>query len=429
MWQVSRQACVISGHVGQAASLPSGPGGELSCASWASWQLVPRGARWLVLLAGLLVGAPPGVQAAQRIVLRNLQVISDKKVITFSEDGVQVEGGRVITWDEIERAKVAPEQQEAFDRMLAELGDHLYRIRRRLEDGDYKSLAPAPGSAKPAADKSLLSECEAVYPRYVGRHGKTAYMVFQGLMWARLEAGRREEAVEPYLDCYEHLRAVGPAKAALPGKRRLALDLKTGMTPDLVPVWFDPKAAAAAMPKVFEAVKRLKKPLPEAARIYYGTLALSAGQQETAIKVLGGIQDDRPAIVQLRDIALAQQEVLAGRPGEAVRRLESSLAKMDPANRSLATYWLGMAKVTGVQPATQREGVLQLLYLPALYGKTSPDLAAAGLYRSSKALAELKDAAGASSLRRELLARYGQTFHAARLKAELSPHKDNEVKP
>jgi len=392
----------------------------------ASWQLALRGAGWLVLL---LVVAPSVVRADQRIVLRNLQVISDKKVVTFSEDGVQVEGGRVITWDEIERAKVAPEQQAAFDRMLAELGGHLYRIRRRLEDGDYKSLAPGPGGARPA-DKSLLSECEAVYPRYVGRRSKTAYMVLQGLMWARLEAGRREEAVEPYLDCYEYLRAVGPARAVLPGKRRPVLDLKTGMTPEIVPVWFDPKAAKAALPKVFEAVGRMKKPLPEAARVYYGTLALSAGEDQKAMQALGGIKGDQPAVAQLRDIALAQREVLAGHPGEAVARLRGSLAKMEPANRALATYWLGMAKLAGKEPATRREGVLELLYLPALYGKTSPDLAAAGLYRSSKVLAELNDAAGASSVRRELLARYGQTYHAARLKAELSPHQDkNEVKP
>ena len=421
MWQVS--------SIAQRIALARWPWGTFPTCR-ARWNRAPRGAGWLVLLAGLAVCAASTVQAAQRIVLRDLQVISDKKVITFSEDGVQVEGGRVITWDEIERAKVAPEQQEAFDRMLADLGDHLYRIRRRLEDGDYKSLPPSGDGGKPDGDyKSLLSESEAVYPRYIGRRSKTAYMVFQGLMWARLEAGRREEAVEPFLDCYEYLRAVGSARADLPGKRRLAFELDTGMTPEIVPVWFDPKAAEAAMPKVYEAVKRLKKPLPEAARIYYGTLALTAGKEETAMKVLGGIQGDRPVIAQLRDIALAQREVLAGKPGEAVQRLEGSLASMDPSNRPLATYWLGMAKVASDQPATRREGVLQLLYLPALYGKTSPDLAGAGLYQSIKTLAELKDPAGSSSLRRELLARYGQTLHAARLKAELSPHKDNEVKP
>jgi hypothetical protein len=253
--------------------------------------------------------------------------------------------------------------------------------------------------------------------------------VFQGLMWARLEAGHREQAVEPYLDCYEYVRSVGSAQVSLPGKRRLKLDDQTGMTVEIAPVWFDDRAAGAAMPRVLEAIKRMQKPLPDAARIYYGTLALTAGQQETAMKVLGGIEGRQPAMAQLREIAMAQAEVLAGRAADAVRRLEAMQAGIDAANRPLATYWLGMAKVAAGAEQSRREGVLKLLYLPALYGKTYPDLAAAGLYQSINALAELKDTAGAASVRRELLGRYGQTPQAAKVRAELSPHKDGEVTP
>ena len=383
------------------------------------------------LLAAAILGAPAAAAAAQRIVLRNLQIINNKKVLHFDEDGIRLEGGRVVTWDEVERASVAADQQEAFDRMLSELGDHLYRIRRRLENGDYKSLPPATDDSQPATDyKSLLSECEAVYPRYIGRRSKTAYMVFQGLMWARLEAGRRAAAVEPYLDCYDYLRAVGEAQVTLPGRRRLKFDRETGMTPEIVPVWFDARAAAAALPRVLEAIKRLKKPLCEASRIYYGTLALAAGQKETAVKVLRGIDDRRPDMAHLRDIALAQAEVSAARPAEAAKQLENMMqAGLEPVSRALAIYWLGMAKVAAAAPESRREGILDLLTLPALYGKTYPDLAAAGLYQSSKTLAELKDDDGSRNVRSELLSRYGQTYYAGRLRTELSPHQDNEVKP
>jgi hypothetical protein len=386
------------------------------------------------LIAAALVlpaaGAVRTAAAADRIILRNLQIISDKKVVSFDEDGVRLEGGRSLGWDEIERGTVAPADQEAFNRLLADLGDHLFRIRRRLEDGDYKSAPPADDEGKPAADyKSLLTECEAVYPRFVGRQGRTAYMVFQGLMWARLEAGRREDALEPYLDCHEHLRAVGAAKAVLPGKRRLNVDADTGITPELLPVWFDARAAKAAMPRVLAAVSRMKKPLPDAARVYYGTLALAAGQQREALPVLEGIQEGQPAMAPWREIAMAQREVLSGKPGQSVGRLEKSLATVGTSARPAALYWLGMAGVASDLPAAKRDGVLRLLHLPALYGKTHPDLAAAGLYQSIGTLAELKDTAGAGSLRRELLGRYGQTPHAAKARAELSSRKDGEVTP
>ncbi len=388
---------------------------------------IVRGLPILAALACGLPAGPPAARAAERIILRNLQTIEDKKVLAFNEDGVRLEGGRVLAWDEIEKAKVDPAQQESFDRMLAGLGDHLYRVRRRLEDGDYRSIPPATedgASGKPAAEyKSLLTEAEAVYPSYRGRTSKTAYMVFQGLMWARLEAGRREEALEPYLDCYEYLRTVGPAQAVLPGKRRLDFDLATGLSPELTPVWFDAKAAKAALPGVLAAVARMKKPIPDGVRIYFATLSLAAGDGDGARKALEGLKGDVPRIAQLRDVVLAQDEVQRGQPGQAVAGLEQSLRTLDPANRPLAIYWLGMAEVASADQAAKRGGILRLLHLPAIYGKTHPELAAAGLYHAMTALTVLKDADGAASLRRELMGRYGQTCFAARLRTETNPVK------
>jgi hypothetical protein len=83
--------------------------------------------------------------------------------------------------------------------MLAELGDHLYRIRRRLETaitgaagGDHRRQAAAD-------DKSLLSECGAVYPlrRPQQQDGVHCF----SLMWARklrLGIGRPSSRT----DCY-----------------------------------------------------------------------------------------------------------------------------------------------------------------------------------------------------------------------------------
>ena len=77
--------------------------------------------------------------------------------------------------------------------------------------------------------------------------------------------------------------------------------------------------------------------------------------------------------------------------------------------------------VLSVQEQVQRDGVLQLLHLPAIYGKQSPELAAAALYQTMKAFDKWQDESATSAIRRELLGQYGQTYHGTEIKAELSP--------
>ena len=67
---------------------------------------------------------------------------------------------------------------------------------------------------------------------------------------------------------------------------------------------------------------------------------------------------------------------------------------------------------------------MTLLRLPALHGEEYPDLAGASLYESMAAMDEGKDLNGKVMLRKELLTNFGQTYHAARLRALLSPDTD-----
>jgi hypothetical protein len=360
---------------------------------------------WICL--ALLPTAAGHVEGADRIVLRNLDVVSGKTVVRFDEDGVQMDDGSLIAWDGIERGQVAASGQAAFDRMLQELGTPLYRIRQRLTVGDYAGL---------------LDHAETLYPRYVNRKSQTAYMVLQSLMWARLSVGRREESVEPYLRCYACLRSAAGKQVVLPGTRRLQLDVETGMSPELAPIWFDAESAKKVLPAVLQAISSMPAPRPEGTRVYYGTLALAAGEVERGISVLRGIEGQLPLLAELRDIAGAQLEVANGQPGPAVSSLANRLNAMSAANKPLAIYWLGIAKLLSDQEPVQREGVLQLLHLPAVYGKQSPELAAAALYRTMGTFHTWKDDSAQSAIRRELLGQYGQTYYGAKVLAELSPN-------
>ena len=73
---------------------------------------------------------------------------------------------------------------------------------------------------------------------------------------------------------------------------------------------------------------------------------------------------------------------------------------------------------TPTDPDTEvrNAGLLDLLRIPALFGEEQPELAAAALYASMRTLAASDDVKGSISIRRELLDRYGQTWHAEQLR-------------
>ncbi len=339
--------------------------------------------------------------AADRLVLRNLDIISDKTVTGFDVDGVQLNDGTIIPWDRIEKGTVAEAEQAAFDKMLSQLGSDLYRLRQRLTVSDYKGLLP---------------HAEAVYPAYRGRRSETAYMVCQALMWARLAVGHREASLQPYLECVECLRQAAAEKRSytIPGPRQLPVDLQTGLSPELPPVWFDAEAATAALAGVADTIAATSKPRPPAMRIYYATLALAAGETEKAVQALSGL-DELP---EWKAVVEAQIQLSQHNSEVARQALERQIDRFSADLKPLALYWLGQAQLAGTEPGARQAGVLDLLRIAALYGSQQPELAAAGLYVAMGTLAQQGDAKGSIAIRRELLDRYGQTWHAERLRQE-----------
>jgi len=359
----------------------------------------------IVLRDGLMMASlmciPAGWLRADRIILRNLDVISDQTVESFDVDGVRLGDGRVIGWDRIEKGRVTDARQGEFDRMLSELGSHLYRIRQRLSIGDYRGL---------------LTPAEAVYERYTSRRSETAYMVSQALMWARMAHGRREAALQPYLDALECLRqaADGPGELALPGTRRLRADLETGLSPELSPVWFDAQAAQKNLDAVGATISGMPTPRPPATRVYYATLALAAGQPERAAQALAGLEALKP----YQRIIEAQMLVAQDRPEEAVAELGQQIDQFTDDARPLALYWLGQARLALDGEQVREAGLLDLLRIAPLYGAERPELAAAGLYRAMRVLGETENFKGSIAIRRELLDRYARTWHAEQLRTE-----------
>ena len=366
--------------------------------------------RWLLWCAFLPASAsawmaPTVSRGADRIVLRNLTILSGQTVTRMSVDGVVLSDGKVLRWDDIESGRVAANQQELFNKYVKNLGSKLFRIRRRLEVGDYPGLLP---------------HAEEIERFYFGRVTPTAYMVHQAVMWGRLSHKRRAAAVAPYLRAYGCLRASPNLAKTLPGDRQLAFDRQTGICDELPPVWFDVEAARRALPEVRSAISQWKSPLPTVARIYFSSLAIAVCEDRAADQALAGIDAASGPAARLRNVLLAQREVQSGSLGDQVKRLQANLPAIDTTNRPLALYWLGRAGLMG-ENADVRQGVLTLLSIPAAHGRQQPELAAAALYQAMVSLDTLGDAQGSVAIREELLAKYGHTYHAALAEGNKKP--------
>jgi hypothetical protein len=353
---------------------------------------------FLLVGGSLFVGQ---VVAADRLILRNLDVVAERTVLSLDEDGVVLDGprgsgGNRVTWDEIERGRVALDQAK-FDQFLAELGGPLYRIRQRLRNGDYAA------ASEPA---------ELLYPRFAELKSQTAYLVSQATMWSRLANGKREAAVEPYLRCFELLRTRAAVSGSLPGARRLNTDAATAMSVELAPVWFDAAAAKEELPKVQQVVRSLSQPRLEGVYVYYASLAVAAGEFSEAERVLPQLAMGE--MVWWRKLIEAQQELATGAFQSVYQRLSESKEEWPRACRPMGLLLMGLAGVQSEDEVEVRSGLLALLTLPASFAAEQPELAAAGLYHAAIALDKLKDGRGAAAVRRELTTRFPGT-HFGRL--------------
>jgi hypothetical protein len=350
----------------------------------------------LIAVAAFSIAAP--AQSADRLILRNLDIISDRTVTSFDEDGVVLDqprptGNTHISWDEIERGRVALDQAR-FDKLLAELSLPLFRIRQRIKTGDYRAAGDV---------------AEKLYARFADRKSQTAYLVCQATMWSRIAGGRREAAVEPFLRCYELLRSRAALSSNLPGPKRLNVDEATALTSELPPVWFDPQAAKAALPNVENAIRAMANPRPAGVYLYYATLAVTAGDNAEAERMLPLLETSTTATTGWADLIRAQQDLADSKSAAATGSLRQQLTSLSEPCRLAAHYLVGLADARSDDKTRCQEGLLTLLTLPAAHGDTQPELAAAALYQAATGLDKLKDGAGAAALRNELTTHYAGT--------------------
>lgn len=359
------------------------------------------------LLSSLAWSATPAW--ADRVILRNLEILNNVKVLSLDADGVNIEGKGIIGWDQIERGSVGLKQEE-FDKFLQDLGGPLFRLRQRLSVGDYVGLT---------------EQAEALFPTYAKRESETAYLVCQATMWSRQANGRPAAALEAYFRCLKMLRSKAGLAASLPGTRKLTFDAATGMCPELEPIFFNVQEAQQELPAVKAAAQELQPPLPQAAFVYVGSLAIIAGDTQLAEKSLENLRADNALVADWRVIAPAMQALVRGENDQTIIQLEARVPGMHPFNRSIARYLLGKARTADSTKSAVEQGVLDFLYVPAIEGAQRPELSAAALFDAMNALQKAGDARQAANLRKEILANYSGAYFGQRLRDQLNRGEDH----
>lgn len=278
---------------------------------------------------------------------------------------------------------------------LASRGDEAWRGLSRLERGDVVAAEPV---------------LERMFTEYQTRTGPTACAIDAGLARCRISRGALTAAVVPWL-AWRRAQAV-----ATPPRFDRAeavwgdlLDPASGLVPGLPPIFPDtPATRALARAGLGEASPGASVPDDLArtlARLYAVAAQFESGTPGVA-------PDPRTADLGVRLVF----DVVRARVGDDATRADArkSLAeRVKPNAPALGTWqesWvrvgLGRSLVREADPELKRQGVLQLLELPARNRSTDSYLTGVALADAAAALEALGDHAGATVLARELIDRY-----------------------
>ena len=380
------------------------------------------------------------------IVLRDLTLIRGKTISKFDRSSIKLSDGSTLQWDQVLKAEL-PDQSEGsdpsqpqnqrqteFDALLKQIGLPMFRLKTRIQQGDW---AGAGSIAEPIFDSAMAGTFTFPNPN-------VEYLVCLATMKSRAGQGsgarNRAGAVLPYLMASSVQANVDRKTLELSGANRIAEE-GDGISPELLPVWFDIDQVRASVEQIAKLNSKLRKsdsstsdnPLATASKmtqrafaIYLASMQIELGQNELANAILKRISGDQNQSVKTWSTVLrARMFQKAENHVKAQAMLDSNSESIIGDARPVAIYYRGLSDfeihdtkleekpLNSVVDIELSKSSLMLMRLPAIYGESNPEIAAAGLYQVAK-IAKLRGQAKQSKkLLRELLQRYPRTYHGS----------------
>jgi hypothetical protein len=274
------------------------------------------------------------------------------------------------------------------------IAEDLWRARSRVERHDTNLAEP------------LLHRL--FFERYVGQTSETALVVAEGLLRCLLARQEHALAIIPALEVARLRRA----NIATESYSRLPpiYDPALALCPDLAPAWVPGRS-----------VDRLSRELADYDAKGDSVVAAISMLYRAAAMQVSGQPADVPAIASLPahpGVALLHHMVQCA-PGrgeasvDAVQSLVARLSELPEWGQAWARYRLGVTMLAADDRATQDAGLVQLLHVPAQYGRRQPYLAGLALSRTALELSNRGETSAAAALLSELARAYPD--HPARM--------------
>lgn len=346
--------------------------------------------------------------AQSNLVLRSLE-IPKSEIKRFDKHGVYLNDGTTINWDDILQATLpvgtegavgTEAAQKSFDSFLKTRGLPLFRIRHRLSIGDVASLVKLVEPLYETLNGSPSSLAEARFD----------YLISLGTMRARLHAGDRAAAVQPFLRARE-VRGKFAFDSSLPPGAELMVSPKgEALSPLITPIFFDAEAARREL----SLLRQQGLGEQQVGKVYGTALAICGDEQELAEKWLSQLaeQDSNWAPI------FAAQLELKGEAGERIEDLQYPVwrAGLTRSQSTVVDFILALA-AQRIPTDSDRASLLFLKIAAASEG-VDRHIASASLYQAFLVAKQIGNVEEAEILKRELLDKYFDTYHGRRVKAE-----------
>ncbi|MGI9516925.1 MAG: hypothetical protein ACR2NP_07775 [Pirellulaceae bacterium] len=352
----------------------------------------------LVMTLVVLGAGPDAACYAQHtVVLRDLTLLHDVRVIGVDANGIELSDRRQLQWHEVLRGSVEPEQQAEFDRRLNSIGLPLFRIRTRMELGNFGELQPMAGQ---------------LYEELKDSPGPSLYAVCAALFHDRLAKSDRELAAVPLMQLLE-LRQQNRELSRMDSSLGLTF-LESEICQQLLPVWFDSAAAKTALEELASAdIDDANSVDPIRPQSIYAT---SLQRAVEPVQIQQAESND-----PWRLIFSAQSALFNGNPQVALESLKNLPANQTREQEAIALYYEGLALQQLSRGATDQESawLLKLLQIPASFQNEFPELSAAAIF---EILQDPRvDQATHGTLQKELAGRFTRTWHGRRFQELQEP--------
>lgn len=346
-------------------------------------------AAWLLATAAAL--AAEGFALADRLHRRGEAAPLEGRTLDVTADGVLFRAARgsesgdvLVTWDRARHLETdEPRFAEAFNTHL-DLSERLWRARSRVERGDY-------ASAEPIFDE-LFSET-------THRTDATALIVAEGLLRCRVAREARAAAVLPWLEMHRLLAAGLKPTAYL--SMRPVVEAQSGLCPQLPPMW----GKSAGVEQMLADLNHYVPDAPSSARLaalYARAARLSLGLavSDSADFYRSDESWDRDAGVVVVTALVAAIERVRPLPLDVEKVMARPLREPGPLT-PWALFMRGTVRVEERDLDRRREGLVDLLTIPATHGEEHRYIAGFAVERAASILDSMGRSAAAASLRAE----------------------------